>query len=409
MRSPALANEPLVCSVTDLTLLIKQQLEETFSLVWLGGEISNFTQAGSGHWYFNVKDADACIRAVVWRSTVQRLRVKLKDGMQVVGRGKLSVYPPRGEYQLVFDEIHPQGLGAQDLALRQLKEKLHKLGWFAAERKKPLPKFPRCIAIASSPSGAAIRDMIEILSRRWPIAEIYVCPIRVQGDGAPQTIVHALKRLNKLHCVDVILLGRGGGSSDDLAAFNDERVAKAIHDSRIPIVSAVGHETDVTIADLVADRRALTPSEAAELAAPDRKDLLESLARQHRRLNDLLQHRFRFLRHRMGDLASRRCFRAPLDALRDRERRLDELRQRMDRAVRAKLARAEHQLQHAAARLQALSPLNVLARGYSLTRSAEGHVIASADQARPGEAIEILLADGMLTATVDSTIPGKTL
>lgn len=407
MRSRLPADDLPICSVSELSVAIKEQLEGDFSLIWLAGEISKFTQAGSGHWYFNVKDAEACIRAVVWRSTAQRLRVKLKDGMQVVGRGKLTVYPPRGEYQLVFDDIHPQGLGAQDLALRQLKEKLQKLGWFEAERKKSLPKFPRCIAIASSPSGAAIRDMIEILSRRWPLAEIYVCPIRVQGDGAPQTIVHALKRINKLHCVDVILLGRGGGSSDDLAAFNDERVAKAIHDSRIPIVSAVGHEIDVTIADLVADRRALTPSEAAELAVPDRKDVIDALLRHQRRLGDVMQHRFRYLRQRMSDLLSRRCFRAPLDTIRDRERRLDDLRQRMDRAVKTKLAVAGQGIQHAAARLQALSPLNVLARGYSLTRSAEGDVIHAASQVQPGDAIEVLLADGTLTATVETTTLGK--
>lgn len=399
MSQPRPSDVP-VCSVAELTEAIKSHLEAVFSHVWLVGEVSNFTQAGSGHWYFSVKDAEASIRAVVWRSTVIRLRSKPRDGMQVIGRGRLTVYPPRGDYQFVFDELQPHGLGSQDLALRQLKEKLQKAGWFAPERKKPIPRYPRRVAVASSPTGAAIRDMLEILGRRWPIAEVLVCPIRVQGEGAAQSIVHALRRLNRFVGIDVILLGRGGGSSEDLAAFNDETVAKAIHDSRIPIISAVGHEIDVTIADLVADRRALTPSEAAELAAPDRVEVADALNRQMRRLVDVVRGRLRFLSQRIRDLAARRCLRAPLEPLRDRERRLDDLRQRLDRAAKTAFEASGHRVGALAARLQALSPLNVLARGYSLTRTQGGEVLRSATQVRVGETIETILADGALQAVV---------
>jgi exodeoxyribonuclease VII large subunit len=314
----------------------------------------------------------------------------------------LSVYPPRGDYQLVIEELFPKGMGAQDLALRQLKEKLHKLGWFAAERKKPLPRFPACIGLVTSRAGAVVRDMLEVLGRRWPAAEVYVCPVRVQGAEAPVEIAAALRLLNRLRCVHVIILGRGGGGSEDLAAFNQEIVAKAIVDSTIPIVSAVGHEVDVTIADLVADRRALTPSEAAELVTPDRSELLQALSDRASRLTDLLCQGLRHRWERLHGMLERRAFQRPLERVQDLERRLDEIDLRLTRAVRQRVTGGRQAAEGVAARLECVSPLNVLARGYSLTRKeADNAVVRDAGQVRAGERLITVLARGQVLSRVE--------
>jgi exodeoxyribonuclease VII large subunit len=327
----------------------------------------------------------------------------MKDGMQVVVCGRITVYSPHGKYQLTADAIFQTGVGAQDLALQKLKEKLHKLGYFAPERKRMLPSFPRRIALVTSPSGAAIRDMLEIISRRWPCAELWVCGVRVQGAGAAREIASALDRLNRHDGIDVILLGRGGGSSEDLAAFNDEAVAHAIVASKIPVVSAVGHEIDVTIADLVADRRAATPSEAAEIATPDVMELTQMLrARQHR-LQDLLTGRYHAFKQRLQGLAQRRVFRFPLERLHDRERRLDDWDMALQKRMQARVQFARQRLDAAAARLESLSPLNVLARGYSLTQTTPGKkVVRSIEQVAIGDKVEIMLADGQLQAKVQA-------
>src|SRR5262249_11209036 len=227
--------------------------------------------------YLTLKDAEAQLRTVIWRSVALRLRYDLREGQEVVARGRLSVYPSRGEYQLVVEALHPKGVGALEQALRELKEQLFGLGYFDPRRKKALPRFPRRIALVTSPSGAAVRDMLEILARRWPAAEVWVCPVRVQGDGAAEEIAAAIDLLNELQAVDGMIVGRGGGSVEDLGAFNTEGVARSIFASQLPVISAVGHEIDVTVADLVADCRALTPSEAAERVVPDREEWLASL------------------------------------------------------------------------------------------------------------------------------------
>src|SRR5205807_678720 len=285
--------------------------------------------------------------------------------MEIIARGRLTVYVPRGEYQLQVEELQPKGLGALELALRQLKEKLLKLGYFAAERKKPLPRFPRRVALVTSASGAAVRDMLEILGRRWPAVEAWVCPVRVQGDGAADEIAAAVRLLNRLRMVDVMIVGRGGGSAEDLWAFNAECVARAIFASRIPVVSGVGHEDDLTIADLVADCRALTPSEAAERVVPNEAEVLEWLAGLETRFRGLLLGAVEVARTRLEELARRSCFRRPLERLREEERRLDDLEARLGRAVQQRLLQARQQLEGQAARLEALSPLQVLQRGYS--------------------------------------------
>ena len=328
---PTLPTNVTPLTISGLTAQIKAMLEANFVSVWAVGEIGSLSVAGSGHAYFTLKDKGAQLPSVMWRTTAQRHRYALKDGLEVIVRGKLTVYPPHGKYQLSVEELYQKGAGAQDLLLRKLKEKLLKLGYFAPERKKPLPAFPRRIALVTSPTGAAIRDMLEILGRRWPNAEVWVCGVRVQGDGAPQEIAAALNDLNTHTGIDVILLGRGGGSSEDLAAFNDEGVANAIFASKIPVISAVGHEIDVTIADLVADRRAATPSEAAEIATPDRTELLQTLRARRQRLHDLLLSKYQAHKQRLQGLAERRVFQFPLERLHDQERRIDDWDDRLQR------------------------------------------------------------------------------
>ena len=399
--------ESAVCTVSQLTARIRDVLEIGFGPVTVVGEICSLSRPASGHRYFSLRDPNALLRAVVWKSTIPRLRCELMDGMEVVAHGRLNVYAPRGDYQLVIDRITPKGAGRQDLALRQLKEHLHRLGYFAAERKRPLPRFPCRIALVTSPRGAAVRDMLEILGRRWPFAEVVICPVRVQGDEAPPQISAALALLSRVPGIDVVLLGRGGGASDDLSAFNDERVAKAIFQCAIPVVSAVGHEIDVTIADLVADCRALTPSEAAERVAPDCTDVLQKFLGIGRRLSELLLIRLRTSQQRLLELTARPVFRRPLERSRELSRRLDDIEQRLSNAWRCRVERADAALAGRAGRLATLSPLNTLARGYSLTRTLDHRLIRSVTEAHAGDGVEILLADGRLIAEVRAIEPGK--
>jgi exodeoxyribonuclease VII large subunit len=391
-----------VLSVSELTQEVRALLEEGFSSVWVAGEVSNLARPSSGHLYLSLKDAQAQLRAVLWRGIALRLRFDLADGMEVIARGRLTVYPPRGEYQLVIEEIQPRGIGALELALRQLREKLFMRGYFDPAHKKPLPAVPARVALVTSPTGAAVRDVLEILARRWPAAEVWVCPVRVQGDGAAQEIAAAIRLLNGLRpTADVLIVGRGGGTTEDLWAFNEEVVAQAIYESRIPVVSAVGHEIDVTIADLVADRRALTPSEAAELVVPDREELFAALRGTETRLRELIRGRLDTARQRWEDLAGRRAFRLPLERVRELERRLDEAGERLARAGRQRLKQAREAVSAAAARLETLSPLNVLGRGYSLTRTATGQVVRDAEQVRPGDRLLTLLHRGRLLSRVE--------
>jgi exodeoxyribonuclease VII large subunit len=400
-----------VLAVGELTEVVRALLEEGFPSVWVAGEVSNLARPSSGHLYFSLKDAKAQLRSVIWRGVALRLRFDLADGMEVIVRGRLTVYVPRGDYQLIVEEVQPKGLGALELALRQLREKLFVRGYFAPERKKPLPRFPARVALVTSPTGAAVRDILEILARRWPAAEVWVCPVRVQGDGAGQEIAAAIRLLNRLQpTADVMIVGRGGGSAEDLWAFNEEVVAEAIYDSRIPVVSAVGHEIDVTIADLVADRRALTPSEAAELVVPARDELAEGLGAAEVRLREALVGRLQTASQRLRELAERRAFRLPLERVREQERRLDEWGGRLDRAMRQRLVLARQATASVAGRLQTLSPLNVLARGYSLTRiQRDGTVLRDAAAVKPGELLVTLLHRGRLVSRVEEVEPQASL
>ena len=392
---------PAPLTVSALTENIRSLLERGFADVTVVGEITSLSRPASGHLYLSLRDRNALLRCVVWRTNADRFRnLPLADGLEVVARGRIAVYAPRGDYQLQIDDLVPQGAGLKDQALRRLKEKLQKLGYFAAERKKPLPRFPAKIALVTSSRGAAVRDMLEVLARRWPLAKILVCPVRVQGSEAPPEIAAMLEFLSMSRIVDVVLLGRGGGSGDDLAAFNDERVAHAIYRCEIPLVSAVGHEIDLTIADMVADFRALTPSEAAERVVPDRIEFAKGLTGVGVRLGDLLRARLKSARHQLHEIARRPVFRRPLEAVRLRERRIDEFEQRLHQAWRRRAEMAKASIALAAGRLESLSPLNVLARGYSLTRNEQGRLVRSIGDVKVGDAIEVTVSDGRIRADV---------
>ena len=377
------ANDPFGAvfeSVSELTARIKESLRSRFGEVALHGEVSNVARPKSGHVYFTLKDDAASIRAVIWKSEAQRLAFDLTDGLAVRASGGLTVYEPRGEYQLTVRQIEPEGIGALELAFRQRFARLAAEGLFDPGRKRPLPRFPRRIVIVTSPTGAAVRDVLQVTGRRWRCAEILIAPTRVQGDGADREVVAALALANRVAGADVIIVARGGGSLEDLWTFNEEAVARAIAGSRVPVVSAIGHEIDVTLADLAADRRALTPSEAGEVCVPDCREIALHLDRLADRLRSAGQ-------ARLADA------RARLDRLADRARQA--LRQlHLDRRLR--LARL-------AASLDALSPLAVLARGYSLTfRRDDLSLIRSADQVEPGQLIVTRLADGQITSRVES-------
>lgn len=405
---PAAPDPADILSVSALTTRLRSLLEGEFDSVWVSGEISNLVRASSGHVYLSLKDARATLRAVLYRGVGLRLRFDPRDGMEVAARGRISVYEPRGEYQLAIEELQPQGIGALELALQQLREKLQGRGYFDPQRKKRLPPFPRSIALITSPTGAAVRDMLELLARRWPVAAVTLVPVRVQGDGAAAEIAGAIRTVNALHAdglmrFDALIVGRGGGSLEDLWPFNEEPVADAIFASRIPVVSAVGHEIDVTISDLVADHRALTPSHAVTDLTPDRDGLLTGLTDLGDKLRGQVVRRLQLSKQRLDGIADRRAFRSPLDRVRDAKRRLDDLEARLHRTARAPLDRSSAQLAAVSGRLESLSPLNVLARGYSLTQTLKGKVVRDASALKPGDRLLTRLARGTVTSVVETT------
>lgn len=391
-----------VLTVTQLTAVIKELLETTLPSVWIAGEVADLARPRSGHCYLTLKDDASQIRAVMWRATAARVKFDLDDGLEVVCRGHVEVYAPRGSYQLIIDEIQPKGLGALELALRQLREKLAREGLFAPERKRPLPRFARRIAVVTSPTGAAIRDFLQVLGRRWRGADVLIVPTRVQGEGAADEIAQAIATVNRLaEPPDVLVVTRGGGSLEDLWAFNEEPVVRAIAASEIVVVSAVGHEIDVTLADLAADLRAATPSEAAERVAPAAEEILAALEQLRHRLRAALAGRAASARARLDALAAARVFRRPLEMIHDRGRRLDELDARAGRAVAARIEVARHRLATLAGRLESLSPLAVLGRGYSLTQTADGQLIRDAGRLTPGQSITTRFAQGEATSRVE--------
>lgn len=417
--------ERSVLSVSQLTDQLRGVVEEKFPAVWVEGEISNFRLYSSGHAYFTLKDENAQLRAVLFRTRTRRIRFEPGDGQHVLAFGSLEVYAQRGEYQLVVELLEPRGLGALQLAFEQLKQRLGAEGLFEAARKRPLPRFPRTIGVATSPSGAAIRDILRIIGRRFAGLHIVIAPCRVQGEGAAGEIVQAIADLNRLGGVDVIIAGRGGGSLEDLWAFNEEVVARAIAGSKIPVISAVGHEVDVTIADFVADLRAPTPSAAAELVVREKQAIADGLLALRRRLDRAVRRPLTDLERRVDDTRSRldhashvahRRFAhrvelltarlkavSPFNRLGVGRHRLDRAHGRLGGAVAGGVLTARHRLASAVGRLESLSPLAVLGRGYSLTRTPEGAVVRRARDVREGSRLSVLLGEGALDCRVEST------
>jgi exodeoxyribonuclease VII large subunit len=394
-----------VLTVSELTLMLKEVVEGAFPAVWVAGEISNFSRPQSGHCYFTLKDDAAQLRAVIWRTAAARVPFELGDGLEVICQGRLDLYPQRGSYQLVVQQIQPKGMGALEMALRRLREKLAREGLFDARHKKPLVRFPRRIAFVTSPTGAAIRDFLEVLNRRWRGAAVLVVPVRVQGEGAAREIADAIARVNGLTpSPDALVVGRGGGSLEDLWAFNEEIVVRAVYASRIPVVSAVGHEIDVTLCDLVADVRALTPSEAAERVVPSADEIRAALATIGKRLAAALRSRAAAARARLAAIETRAVFRRPADRVQHLAQAIDELSARAQRAIRQRHTTSAQRCSALAARLESLNPEAVLRRGYSMThRARDGGLLRDANDVPAGERIVTRLAIGEIESVVEET------
>ena len=406
--SPSQSNpaEPPALSVGQLTERIKDHLQNEFSSVWVVGEISDLARPQSGHVYLTLKDDDSQIRAVLWRSTAQRVDFQLDDGAKVLCRGDIDVYPPRGTYQLIIRQIEQRGEGSLQKQLRALQRKLAAEGLFDPSLKQALPRFPNRVALVTSPTGAAVRDFLQVASRRWRGPEILILPTRVQGDGAAREIARSIRQANKLRPIpDVIVATRGGGSMEDLWCFNDESVVRAIFKSRIPVVSAVGHEIDVTLSDLVADVRAATPSEAAERVFPSAAEIHDGLAATQRRMAALLRNQIVTARTRLDAIADRTAFKRPFELTQRLSRQTDELSWRASRAIRGRWMSQQTLTQSAAARLEALSPLKVLGRGYSVTLDTNGHVIQNAADVAIGDQVTTRLETGRIVSSVRDVEP----
>jgi len=442
---PVAGGRRAVLSVSELSARLRGVIEEAFAEVWVEGEISNGRAWNSGHFYFTLKDAGAQMKGVMFRSTLRYLKFKPEDGLHVVARGRISLYEPKGEYQLVCEHMEPVGFGPLQLAFEQLKKKLAAEGLFDEARKRQLPTLPRRIGIVTSIDGAALRDIVRVLRRRYPNAHLVIAPTRVQGEGAAADIARAIRLVARVDDVDVVIVGRGGGSMEDLWAFNEEAVARAIAACPLPVISAVGHETDFTISDFVADVRAATPSAAAALAVPVFDDLKTELALLRKRGGRALSETARRARHelerargRLGDprrllderrqrlddqvergrrvfarrlaaahaelrAAETRLYRAhPHRRISEQRGTLAAMRHRLETAMRPALVRRRHAIEGACGKLEALSPVRVLERGFSLTQRADGHVVTSAADLQPGERIHVRLHDGSVDGTVDS-------
>lgn len=401
--------EPVVLTVTQLNTYLKAQFEgdENLSQIFITGEISNFTDNyRSGHLYFTLKDERCSVRAVMFARNASRLRFQLEDGMKVIARGRVSIYEVTGQYQLYVEDLQPDGLGALNLAFEQLKEKLEKEGLFAAERKKSLPKIPQRIGVITSPTGAAVHDIFTILERRWPLAQVVFCPVQVQGNTAAPQIVNALRLMNQKQCADIIIVGRGGGSLEDLWAFNEECVARAVSESSIPVISAVGHETDFTICDFAADLRAPTPSAAAELAVPDKAEMLAQFSAQKMRLKNAIEVKLQQVKEEFLPLAESRVMKNPLESIEICREKIDCLAASAQKSTLAAVNCSKEALAALSGKLNALSPLAVLSRGYAAVFQENGTSILSSAVAEKDDKVEVRFSDGSLACTVNERKAG---
>lgn len=394
--------EQHIFGVAEVNQLVKHLLdgEPMLSSICVRGELSNYKMYPSGHHYFTLKDAEGALRCVMFKGAASKLRFRPENGMAVVAAGRITVFPRDGAYQLYCNTLSPLGAGDLAVAFEQLKAKLQAEGLFDPAHKKPLPAYPERIAVVTSAAGAAVHDMIRILRRRYPLAKVILLPVRVQGAEAPPEIAGAIRYADRWHIGDVIITGRGGGSMEDLWAFNDERVARAIYDCKTPIISAVGHEPDVTISDFVADARASTPSNAAEIAVPDRMDLTRQLRDMQVRLEQSQIARLESLRRRLETLADKRCLRDHGAYIQDQRMALVHLQQRLGDLAGAQLGRKRQRFSALAASLDALSPLAVLGRGYAVARNEQGTILKSWQDVTAGDMVRVTLGEGGFSARV---------
>ena len=395
--------ERRIISVSELNGVVKLLLDNDPLLRNLAvrGELSNYKIYPSGHHYFTLKDPEGALRCVMFKGSALRLRFRPENGMKVVVTGRVSVFPRDGAYQLYAEEMIPEGAGDLAVAFEQLKARLYAEGLFDPARKKPLPEYPERIAIVTSPAGAAVHDMIRILRRRYPLAKVILLPVRVQGAEAPAEIAGAIRYADRWQIGDVIITGRGGGSLEDLWAFNDERVARAISACKIPVISAVGHEPDVTISDFVADVRASTPSHAAETAVPDQMELRRFLLSSQQRLTKSQEKRLAAERQRLADFAAKRCLTEPTAFIQDKRMELVHRQQRLGDLSQGQLIRKRQRFAAISAALDAMSPLKVLGRGYAVARDAEGRILKTYRDISVGDTVTVTLGEGGFTSRVE--------
>lgn len=396
-----------VYEVSQINEYIKLRFDDDAFLnnLFLRGEISNYKCYPSGHHYFSLKDAGGSIRCVMFRGSAFSLRFRPENGMKVIAQGRISVFPRDGTYQFYVNQMTVDGVGDLHVAFEQLKAKLLAEGLFDPSRKRSLPRYPHTIAIITSSAGAALRDMLRILRKRYPLCEVKLLPVRVQGEEAPGEITAALAYANRYRVADLIITGRGGGSIEDLWAFNDERVARAIAASELPVISAVGHEPDVTISDFVADLRAATPSNAAELAVPDQMELRQALAARQALLLTQMQKRLKQERGTLERLASSRVLKSPINYINDRRLQVDYVQHRLTAAFSETVQRKHRRFASLTAKLDAMSPLKVLARGYSMASDGQGTLLRSVKQIKPGDRLTVRFADGSAAAVVEEVNP----
>ena len=392
-----------IFTISELNGYIKDLLDDDVLLsgVYVKGELSNYKVYPSGHHYFTMKDPQGSLKCVMFKGSASKLRFKPGNGMSVVAFGRVAVYPRDGAYQLYVNEITPDGVGDLYVAFEQLKEKLLKEGLFDQSNKKPLPRYPSTIAVITSPAGAAVRDIIRILKARWPGTKVLVVPVRVQGVEAPPEISEAIRYVNANMAADLIIAGRGGGSLEDLWAFNDERVARAIFNSAIPVISAVGHEPDVTIADFVADLRAATPSNAAELAVPDRNEVSDALQAARIRLRQAIGNVIKERRRRVSELSRKRVLQNHRYYIEDKRLLLDHSQDKLISAMQRKLYSRRERYARAAASLDAMSPLKVLGRGYAIARRADGTIVKQATDVASGDRLTVRLQKDEVNCVVE--------
>ncbi len=397
-----------IYTVTQLNNLIKAAFDNVPALqnVCVRGELSNYKLYPSGHHYFTLKDPEGALKCVMFKGSAFSIRFRPENGMAVLAVGRVSVYPKDGAYQLYCTRLIPDGAGDLQLAFEQMKQRLYEEGLFEQAHKQALPPFPHRIGIVTSPAGAAVHDMLRILGQRYPLSKVLLLPVRVQGEGAAQEIARAIQWANDEEVADLLIVGRGGGSMEDLWAFNEEPVARAIYDSEIPVISAVGHEPDVTISDFVADLRAATPSNAAELAVPDQQELRQRMDALQERLGAALERRARSARQQLEALTASPALGDPLGPIQERRDNLDRLAEDLTQAQQKLVTEQRQKLGRLSAALDAMSPLKVLSRGYAVAAHAQGGLVSSIRQVKPGDLLRITLRDGDFSAKVTEN-PGK--